>query len=96
MELTAPIEALKRLKKESNVIIYTDSQYVQKGITEWIHGWKKKGWKNSKNEPVKNADLWKELEAQAKQHKVTWQWVKGHSNHIENDRADALARKAVY
>jgi ribonuclease HI len=77
------------------VNLYTDSKYVRDGITKWIHGWKKNGWKNAKREPVKNADLWKILDALEHEHSVQWHWVKGHSGHPENDLADALANKAI-
>jgi ribonuclease HI len=95
MELMAAIEGLKALKKSCSVKLFTDSVYVQKGITEWIIGWKKKGWKNSKKEPVKNADLWMILDEQSAKHNIRWLWVKGHSGHPENERADALARLAI-
>jgi ribonuclease HI len=95
MELKAAIEGLKALTEPCDVDLFTDSVYVQKGITEWIHGWKAKQWKNSKKEPVKNADLWQNLEAESERHSITWIWVKGHNGHPENDRADALARGAV-
>lgn len=92
MEMQAVIEGLNALTRPSIVTVYTDSQYVQKGITEWIKGWKARGWKTAAKKPVKNAELWRELdEAQAK-HQVTWQWVKGHSGHPENERVDDLAR----
>jgi ribonuclease HI len=95
MELKAVIEALIALKRPCDVIVHTDSQYVQKGISEWIHGWKKRGWKTASKEPVKNADLWQALdEAQAK-HKVEWRWVRGHNGHAGNERADALANRGV-
>jgi len=95
MELTAVIEALGALKRPSHVILHTDSQYVMKGITEWIRGWKVKGWKTAAKEPVKNVDLWQRLEAAAARHDVEWHWVRGHAGHPENERADALARAAV-
>lgn len=95
MELSAAINALAALKKACKVSLYTDSQYVRQGITEWIGNWKKRGWRNSKNEPVKNADLWQLLEATAQKHEVKWYWVKGHSGHPENDRADSLANAAI-
>jgi ribonuclease HI len=95
MELRAVIEALTALKRESNVIVYTDSVYVQKGISEWIHGWKRNGWRTSDKKPVKNDDLWKSLDVLAAQHKVDWRWVKGHAGHPGNERADALANKGV-
>lgn len=95
MELQAVIEGLKALKRPCVVEIYTDSQYVQKGMTEWLRGWKAKGWKTAARKPVKNADLWQELDAQVQKHKVTWHWVKGHAGHPENERADQLAREGI-
>ncbi|MDR3435943.1 ribonuclease HI [Telmatospirillum sp.] len=96
MELTAVIEGLRALKRPCSVDVYTDSQYVQKGITAWIYSWKKKGRlaKDSAN-PVANQDLWLILDALAAQHKVTWNWVRGHAGHPENERADELARKGL-
>jgi ribonuclease HI len=93
MELTAVIEALTALKRPSKVAVYTDSQYVQKGITEWLRSWKARGWKTAAKEPVKNADLWRKLDAVAALHEVSWHWVKGHAGHAGNERADALANK---
>ena len=95
MEMTAVIEALRLLKRPCPVVIYTDSQYVQKGISEWIHGWKKRGWKTAAKEPVKNADLWMALDAEAQRHQIDWRWVKGHAGHEFNERADQLANKGV-
>jgi ribonuclease HI len=95
MELTAAIEALKALTRASRVRVHTDSKYVQQGITTWIHGWKKNGWRTSGKEPVKNADLWKALDALVQTHEVTWHWVKGHAGHPENERADQLANRGV-
>ena len=95
MELTAVIEALSALKRPSHVVLHTDSQYVQKGITEWIHGWKARGWRTASKEPVKNVDLWKRLDEVASVHRIDWIWVKGHSGHDGNERADALANKGV-
>jgi len=95
MELTAVIRALEALKRASKVEIYTDSEYVMKGITEWLAGWKRRGWKTADRKPVKNADLWRELEALAHKHEVRWHWVRGHSGHPENERADALANRGV-
>lgn len=95
MELMAAIQGLKALQRSCIVDLYTDSQYVRQGMTQWLHGWKKKGWKNSKREPVKNADLWQELDTLANKHTVNWHWVKGHSGHPENDLADALANRAI-
>jgi len=95
MELTAVIEALAALKRPSRVILHTDSQYVMKGITEWIRGWKAKGWKTASKEPVKNADLWRILDEAVARHEIQWVWVKGHSGHNGNERADGLANKGV-
>ncbi|PWK54553.1 ribonuclease HI [Pleionea mediterranea] len=95
MELTAAIEALKALKRPSHVDLTTDSQYVRKGITEWLEGWKRKGWINSAKKPVKNADLWKLLDELAQKHTIEWHWVKGHSGHPENELADQLANRGV-
>jgi ribonuclease HI len=94
MEMTAVIEALSALKGPSVVVVHTDSTYVQKGITEWIHGWKARGWRTAAKEPVKNVDLWKRLEVAAL-HEIDWRWVKGHAGHEGNERADALANKGV-
>ena len=95
MELTAVIEGLRSLKQRSQVRVYTDSQYVQKGISEWIHNWKRRGWLTSDKKPVKNVDLWKVLDEAARAHDVEWHWVKGHAGHPENERADALANKGI-
>jgi ribonuclease HI len=95
MELTAVIEALKALKRQVRVRVYTDSTYVQQGISSWIHGWKKNGWRTKAKEPVKNADLWQALDALVGEHEVSWHWVKGHAGHPENERADALANRGV-
>ena len=95
MELTAVIEALKALKRTSRVEICTDSQYVKNGMQSWIHGWKKNGWKTSAKQPVKNEDLWRELDRHAAAHDVSWKWVKGHAGHPENERADALANRGA-
>lgn len=95
MELTAVIEALKAIKKSANVRIYTDSSYVQKGMTEWIGAWKARQWKTADKKPVKNEDLWKVLDALAQTHKVEWIWVKGHAGHEGNEKADALANQGV-
>lgn len=95
MELTAVITALESLKKKSSVLVVTDSQYVVKGITEWISGWKKRGWKTASKQPVKNRELWQRLDALVSSHNVSWQWVKGHAGHLENERADALANYAI-
>ena len=91
MELLAAIEALNALKKPCRVQLYTDSNYVRDGITKWIHGWRRNGWRTSDRKPVKNADLWQALLDAAAPHRVEWHWVKGHSGHVENDRVDALA-----
>jgi len=95
MELTAVIEALNALTRPCEVILHTDSQYVQKGITEWIHGWKARGWRTAAKAPVKNVDLWQALDAAQAKHKVDWRWVKGHAGHEGNERADGLANKGV-
>jgi ribonuclease HI len=95
MELTAVIEGLRSLKARAAVRVYTDSQYVQKGITEWIHNWKRRGWLTADKKPVKNVDLWKALDEAAQGHEVEWHWVKGHAGHPENERADALANKGI-
>lgn len=95
MELMAAIRALATLKKPCSVDIHTDSTYVRKGITEWIHDWKKRGWKTADKKPVKNADLWQRLEEEAARHTIRWHWVKGHNGHPLNERADALARKGI-
>ncbi|MFN3934902.1 ribonuclease HI [Parvibaculum sp.] len=95
MELMAAIQGLEALKRGVKVRIHTDSTYVKDGITKWIHGWKKNGWKTSDRKPVKNAELWQRLETAIERHDVSWHWVKGHSDHPENDRADALARQGM-
>ena len=95
MELLAPIKALEALKRKTTVEIYTDSQYVKNGITTWIHGWKKNGWRTANRKPVKNVDLWQELDELAQKHDISWHWVKGHAGHPENERADELARRGV-
>ncbi|WP_310450564.1 ribonuclease HI [Sulfuritalea sp.] len=95
MEMMAVIEALRALKGPVQARVHTDSQYVQKGISEWIHGWKRRGWKTAGKQPVKNEDLWRELDRLAAQHKIEWIWVKGHAGHVENERADVLARRGV-
>lgn len=96
MELTAAVKALEALTRPCHVELHTDSQYVMKGITEWIAGWKKRGWVNSAKQPVKNVDLWKELEAAVERHhRVDWRWVRGHNGHVDNERADALANRGV-
>lgn len=95
MELTAVIRALGALKKPSNVHLHTDSQYVQKGISLWIHNWKRNGWKTADKKPVKNADLWQILDQASQNHSITWLWVKGHAGHPGNERADALANRGI-
>jgi ribonuclease HI len=95
MELKGAISALEALKKASDVDLYTDSNYVRNGIMSWIHGWKKNGWKTADKKPVKNAELWQELDSLRNQHHVTWHWLKGHAGHPENERADELARLAM-
>jgi ribonuclease HI len=95
MELRAAIEALSALKEPCDVALTTDSQYVRKGITEWIENWKKRGWRTASKEPVKNVDLWQALDAQCQRHTVHWHWIKGHSGHRENEMADALANRGI-
>ena len=95
MELTAVIRALEALPHGSRVRLYTDSQYVQKGMTEWIASWKRRGWRTADHKPVKNEDLWKQLDDEARHHKVEWHWVKGHAGHPGNERADALANRGI-
>ncbi len=95
MEMMAVIEGLRALKRSVRADIYTDSQYVMKGMNEWIHGWKARGWKTAAKEPVKNVDLWQALDKECARHELKWHWVKGHAGHVENERADALARRGV-
>lgn len=95
MELLAVIRALEALKRPVRARVHTDSQYVQKGISVWIHSWKKRGWKTADRQPVKNADLWQELERIASAHEIEWHWVRGHAGHADNERADALAREGL-
>ena len=95
MELMAVIEGLLTLARHSKVRVTTDSQYVQKGISEWIHNWKRRGWRTADKKPVKNEDLWRRLDEVARMHDVEWHWVKGHAGHPENERADALANKGI-
>ena len=95
MEMTAVIEALRALSRSCDAVVFTDSSYVQKGISEWIHGWKRNGWKTADKKPVKNADLWQTLDQLAAGHKIEWRWVKGHAGHPENERADQLANRGV-
>jgi ribonuclease HI len=95
MEMMAVIEALRVLKRPVTARVHTDSQYVQKGISEWIHGWKKRGWQTADRKPVKNVDLWQALDAATVGHKIEWLWVRGHAGHVENERVDELARRAI-
>ncbi|WP_031430195.1 ribonuclease HI [Methylomicrobium agile] len=95
MELTAAIQGLEALKKQCRVELNTDSKYVLQGITEWLPNWKKRGWKTAGNKPVKNEDLWRRLDAAGSRHTIEWKWVKGHSGHKENDRADELANLGI-
>ena len=95
MELTAVIRGLETLRRRCAVRVYTDSQYVQKGISEWIHDWKRRGWRTSDRKPVKNADLWQRLDDLARGHRIEWLWVRGHAGHPENERADALANRGI-
>ncbi len=95
MELMAAIQALESLTRQCSVKLTTDSQYVQKGITEWLPNWKKRGWKTAARKPVKNADLWRRLDQAVADHDVEWHWVRGHSGHPENEMADALANQAI-
>ncbi|MDO9490486.1 MAG: ribonuclease HI [Sphingomonadaceae bacterium] len=95
MELTAAIMALRALKKPCRIRLSTDSKYVMDGITKWIFGWQRNGWRTADKKPVKNADLWLELVAAAQPHKIEWKWVKGHAGHVENERCDALANAAI-
>ncbi len=95
MELMAAIKALESLTRACEVDLYTDSQYLRQGMMQWMHTWKRNGWQNSKKEAVKNADLWKRLDALASTHQIHWHWVKGHSGHLENDLVDALANQGI-
>jgi ribonuclease HI len=95
MELTAAIEGLRAVKKPSAITLYTDSRYVMDGAMKWLAGWKTKGWKTADKKPVKNEDLWHALDEQIARHQITWKWVEGHSGHVENERADVLARGAI-
>ncbi|AIB11305.1 ribonuclease H [Azospirillum argentinense] len=95
MELMAAIQALEALKRPMEVRLYTDSEYVKNGITQWIHGWKARGWKTADKKPVKNEDLWRRLDEAKRQHWIEFHWVRGHAGHPENERADALARQGV-
>ena len=95
MELTAVLSGLKTLNRPCDVVICNDSQYVKNGMESWIHNWKKNGWNTAGRQPVKNADLWQQLDEQVARHRVRWQWVKGHAGHTENERADALANRGA-
>ena len=95
MELLAPIKALKKIPKDSNVQIFTDSKYVKSGITEWIHNWKKNGWKTANKQPVKNRELWTELDQMNNEFQIKWSWVKGHSTDVLNNEVDLMAREAA-
>jgi ribonuclease HI len=95
MEMTAVLEALNALRRPCAIDLYTDSEYVKKGMTEWLRGWKARGWKTADRKPVKNDDLWKALDEAAARHRISWHWVKGHAGHPENERADALARQGI-
>ena len=95
MELLAAISALEALRRDSAITIVTDSAYVKNGVSQWIHGWKRNGWKTSDRKPVKNVDLWQRLDAAQASHKVRWEWIKGHAGHPENERADELARAGM-
>jgi ribonuclease HI len=95
MEMRAVIEGLKALKEPCKIILYTDSKYVMDGITSWIHGWKKNNWKTANKKPVKNMELWQELDQLVNQHEITWKWVKGHAGIPGNERADELANKGI-
>jgi len=95
MEMTAVIRALESLKRPSTVEVHTDSQYVQKGISEWMSGWKRRNWRTADGKPVKNQDLWLQLDALSQLHRIEWKWVRGHNGHPENERADALANQGV-
>jgi len=95
MELMATIEGLKTIKRSCHVTLFTDSKYVLQGVTEWMDGWKARGWKTADKKPVKNQDLWMLLDEQVQRHTITWEWVKGHAGHIENERVDELARMAI-
>ena len=95
MELVAAINALETLERASTITVVTDSSYVKDGVSTWIHGWKRNGWKTAAKKPVKNVELWQRLDAAQARHNVTWEWVKGHAGHPENERADALARAGM-
>lgn len=95
MEMTAVIRALQALKRECKVVVTTDSMYVKQGITQWLQGWKRRGWRKADKSPLKNVDLWKQLDELVSSHDVEWHWVKGHSGHAENERADQLANRGI-
>jgi len=95
MELLAAISALEALEKPTKITVITDSTYVKNGVTTWIHGWKRNGWRTANKKPVKNSDLWHRIDAENQRHQVTWEWVKGHAGHPENERADELARAGM-
>lgn len=95
MELMAAIQALEALREPCNVVLTTDSQYVRKGITEWMTNWKKRGWRTAAKQPVKNVDLWQRLDEARQRHQIEWRWVKGHSGHVDNERADQLANRGI-
>ncbi len=95
MELLAAISALEALKRDTEITVVTDSAYVKNGVSQWIHGWKRNGWKTADRKPVKNVDLWQRLDEVRARHRVTWEWIKGHAGHPENERADELARAGM-
>jgi ribonuclease HI len=95
MELMAAISALETLKRDCNVDMFTDSNYLREGITKWIHSWRRNGWRTAEKKPVKNAELWQRLDAALGRHQIRWHWVRGHAGHAENERADALAREGM-
>jgi ribonuclease HI len=95
MELMAAISALEALKRSCSVDLYTDSNYLREGITKWIHSWRRNGWRTAEKKPVKNAELWQRLDQALSRHRIQWHWVRGHAGHIENERADALAREGM-
>lgn len=95
MELTAAVKALEAIKRPCQVDIYTDSEYVRRGITEWVRNWKTRDWRTSQKKPVKNQDLWKALDSASKPHEIKWHWVRGHAGHRDNERVDELARQAI-
>lgn len=95
MELSAAISALRLLKEPCEVAVFTDSQYLRMGITEWIHSWRQRGWVTTNRKPVKNADLWRDLDAACQPHQISWHWLKGHAGHAENEKCDALAAAEI-